>query len=190
MFKLEFTLDNHVYSIAPEEDISIVLPRSSICINDLNTPNIIPYNITNIEIILYLRYFDNVYNVSIDKSCDDQEILRTTNINILPNSTTCITFVTNTGGKRWLIKSDTYSTDYVPPIITGVQTVNNKTGPDIILYADDIQITKDGPTIKEYIENIDKNIEETTSTKVKEILPSLLESELSNIDFNTKIEHI
>lgn len=106
--EIRFTLDNLTYTLVvnSSEELSFVLPRRipSVAINETKKNVIKPAEQTTIKVFAKVQA-NPVPAISVISEDEDVKITITGSLELLPDSTSMITFTTTDGGNTWLISS-------------------------------------------------------------------------------------
>lgn len=209
--RLKLTLDNLTYNciVKKNESIEVVLPRgvpnqTTYTSKDSKEKSVIVSPAEQIE----LKIFFTVKTATAPKLTIISESKKTkifgSNTTLLPKIYQVLSFITSDGGNTWLVKNSEASNGSSTEAVT---VVNGKTGPTVVLTAEDIKLSEpvsEGQpvvSIQEQFKIVNQSIVTMKQTIVKEvtdeiitILPTQVEttinSMINNDEFKITVETI
>lgn len=185
---LKFTLDNIIYNCTTngKDDIQMILPRrypsSKVYTSRLTKERSVilePSNPVTISVILTNKSKSLVPKINISSEDKKAKIKLNKQINTYPDSSCMFTFTTTDGGASWLVNFIDYSGKSFQS--DGIQSINNKSGSNVILDASDIHLSGEtGPTIIEQFQAVETKIIES-KTEIKNEVTNEIITELPNM---------
>lgn len=185
---LKFTLDNIIYNCTTngKDDIQMILPRrypsSKVYTSRFTKERSVilePSNPVTISVILTNKSKSLVPKINISSEDKKAKIKLNKQINTYPDSSCMFTFTTTDGGANWLVNFIDYSGKSSQS--DGIQSINNKSGSNVILDASDIYLSgKTGPTIIEQFQAVETKIIES-KTEIKNEVTNEIITELPNM---------
>lgn len=192
--KIVVAFDNIIYNheVQDNEDIEIILPSRAPSNlgqkSHVTKEHVIIMNSTvQIKARVYLNIKDYVPKFKIH--CDDDKLATVEFSNYVgtsANSTCALTFATVNGGRKWLVSCTNFS--YAEPTQI-VQSVNGKSGSNVVLYASDIKMNDEGPTIvdefkaiNDKVDNMEQTIVSDVTGEVAKVLPDMIKLQFDDVE--------
>lgn len=203
--RLKLTLDNLTYNciVKKNESIEVILPRGVInqtvfTSKDGKDKSVVISPAEQIE----LRIFFTIKTTTapdLTITCESKKTkIFGSNTTLLPKTYQVLSFITSDGGNTWLVKNSEASSGSSTEAVT---VVNDKTGPTVVLTADDIKLSEpvsEGQpvvSIQEQFKIVNQSIVTMKQTIVKEvtdevitILPTQVETTINNMINNDEFK--
>lgn len=185
------------YYLIDEKELNIILPvrypniKQVIKMNKNSKSYIENNNSTTVEITIFIQLKENIPKLNLICENKNSKILYNNSINnFIKNTTNIFKFITNDGGNTWLAILNSYSDVEIPSPENAIVSINEKTGPVVILTGSDISLSnKNNITIENKIISIENEIEDLSTTitneitgEIVKILPDMIKTQIQNTE--------